>query len=173
MMVTIIAKVTEACNSRCAYCDVVAKAHQQTATMNDAVLEQLYVRVNEYLQADSNRNCQIIWHGGEPLLAGIEFFTTALRFYKQHCTTTHQRVQHALQSNLTQMRPEFIPILKQLGINSIGTSYEPIPNIRGPGFDPRSEIYNQQFMRGVPGLLRSLRCLPGLPFPLNSLLFIE
>lgn len=54
-MVAIIAKVTEACNSYCAYCDVVTKPHQQTATMTDAVLERLYLRVNEYLTEGCNR----------------------------------------------------------------------------------------------------------------------
>lgn len=149
-MVAIIAKVTEACNSYCAYCDVVTKPHQQTATMTGAVLECLYQRVNEYLAEDRSRTCEIVWHGGEPLMAGAEFFTTATDYCERLCPTTRSRINHCLQTNLTQLTGDFIAPLRRLGITSVGTSYDPIAGIRGPGREQRrSELYNQQFMQGV------------------------
>ena len=148
-MVSIIAKVTEACNSRCAYCDVVTKATQQTATMSNGVLERMYQRINEYLLEDLNRCCEIIWHGGEPLLAGVSFYKTAIEFRQKYCSDTQSRIQHSIQSNLTLMQPVFIPVFRKLGMTFIGTSYDPISNIRGLGRARRSDIYNRQFMWGV------------------------
>lgn len=145
-MVAIIAKVTEAFNSHCAYCDVVTKPHQQTATMTGAVLECLYRRVNDYLAEDRSRSCEIVWHGGEPLLAGVDFYTTAAELCERLCPTTRNRINHCLQTNLTQLTGDFIALrFHRFAISSppppaghhLGR-HQLRPDHRHPGAGPRA-----------------------------------
>jgi uncharacterized protein len=148
MMVAIIAKVTDACNSNCAYCDVVNKSDRKTTTMTADVLERMYVIIGEYLE-NPRRSCEVVWHGGEPLLAGTSFFEAAAHFRRKYCAAAGTRLSHSIQTNLTKLKPEFLSAFRDLGITSVGTSYDPNVAIRGPGLERRSDVYNKEFMRGV------------------------
>ena len=147
-MPTLIIKVTEKCNANCAYCYVVHKKHN-FSTMPDDVLEAIFSRVDEYLKSNSNEYIDILWHGGEPLLAGKCFFEKALKFQYSICATTKNRINHSIQTNLTLLTKVFISIFQELGVNSIGTSIDPIPNIRGIGKKNNSEKYNKYFMQAL------------------------
>lgn len=59
-MVAVILKVTEACNSNCAYCDVVSKDRRQTATMSLEVLRQTFIRLNEFLLGRPQESAEVI-----------------------------------------------------------------------------------------------------------------
>lgn len=66
---TVIVKPTHACNLRCIYCYVPGSAERglmSLATLRNAMTQA----------TDIGRGKQItfIWHGGEPLLAGLQFF---------------------------------------------------------------------------------------------------
>jgi len=49
--------------------------------MSDKILEE-YIR--QHIQASSEETIFFSWHGGEPLLAGIEFFKRVLKFQNKH-----------------------------------------------------------------------------------------
>ena len=68
-MATVIFKPTEACNSRCIYCEVVKKT-RGPKRMTFKILELFFRRVNEFLVERPQEEMEIIWHGGEPLLLG-------------------------------------------------------------------------------------------------------
>lgn len=152
-MPTIIFKPTEACNSSCIYCDVVTRKAPKTMKMD--LLELIFRRINEYLLAEPNERITLIWHGGEPLLLGVDYFRKAIAFQEQHCKSTFMRIEHAIQSNLTLLTQEFVDVFRQMGIQQIGTSFEPIANIRGPGVKRDSAWYNRKFMEGINLLARN------------------
>ena len=152
-MPLVILKATEKCNSNCSYCDVVRK-DGTGRSMPIEVLETVFRRVNEYLIAFPGEEVELNWHGGEPLILGTDYFREAIKLQEEHFPTTFNRVKNTLQTNLTLMTEEFIPIFKQMGINFVGTSFDPEPNVRGPGGDPDSDGYNSQFFRGA-GILNS------------------
>jgi uncharacterized protein len=152
-MPLVILKATEKCNSNCSYCDVVRKDGTGRSMPLD-VLETVFRRVNEYLLAFPGENVELNWHGGEPLILGTGYFHEAIRLQKEHFATTSGRIKNTLQTNLTLMSEEFIPIFKQMGINFVGTSFDPEPSVRGPGDDPDSGEYNRQFFRGAEILNR-------------------
>ncbi|MBI2267516.1 MAG: SPASM domain-containing protein [Armatimonadetes bacterium] len=147
-MATVIFKPTEACNGRCAYCDVVRKK-PRTPTMSAETLEIFFCRINEFLLERPQEHMEIIWHGGEPLLLGPDFFSQALSFQEKHCPKTCDRIRHDMQSNLTLFSRKFAEILGKLGIRSIGTSYDPIGDIRGLGPKRDSKTYNKRFMEAL------------------------
>jgi len=151
-MATLILKVTEKCNSNCFYCDVVRK-EKTGKTMSMDTLETLFKRVNEYLSHPDNR-VEILWHGGEPLLPGPDYYRRAISLFNKYCSKTKNRVNHSIQTNLTCFNEEFGDIFRSLGINTIGTSYDPEPYIRGPGKKIDSDEYNRKFMRALAILER-------------------
>lgn len=148
-MATVIVKVTETCNARCAYCDVVRKQAPARKMMPDRVLERLFIRTNEFLTAHPDQSMDLVWHGGEPLLAGPDFFARAREFQETRCTATGQRINHFLQTNLTLFSRRFVPALRELGIDHLGTSYEPLPGLRGIGGPEGWQAYNRAFMAGL------------------------
>lgn len=151
-MATVILKPTEACNSRCSYCDVVRKKPRGPVAMPLETLELFFLRVNEFLVERPEEKIEIIWHGGEPLLLGSDYFEQAYQFQQRHCSETALRIHHTIQSNLTLFSPEFTNVFKRLGIDSIGTSYDPIEGVRGLGTRRNWQAYNRKFMKGL-GLL--------------------
>jgi uncharacterized protein len=151
---SIILKATEACNSNCVYCDVVAK-ERKTVSMPLDVLELVFVRINEFLRGRPGERATVMWHGGEPLLLGPGYFEAALRFQEDHCRETKGRIDHCIQSNLTLFSEDFIEVFRGLGITQVGTSYDPEPHVRGPGEGIDSDRYNRMFMRATEGLERN------------------
>lgn len=144
-MTTLIVKVTEQCNSNCAYCDVVRK-HDAVGSMPVELLEVLFVRIDEHLRAHPENRLELVWHGGEPLLLGPEFFRTACELQRKHCPTTRYRIAHSVQTNLTLFREAFVEPFHALGIRALGSSFDPEPGMRGPGPAHDSAWYNRRFL---------------------------
>jgi uncharacterized protein len=151
-MATVIAKITERCNSNCAYCDVVR--NRQGETMPLEVLGALFERIDEYLRENERESVEMIWHGGEPLLPGVEYYRAAVASFERTCARTRGRIRHAIQTNLTLLEEAFLPHLRALGIQSLGTSYDPIPHIRGPGKAIDSDWYDRRFLEAIALLER-------------------
>lgn len=106
-MATVIFKTTTACNASCIYCDGRRPDAAPHARMTLELLEVFFSRIDEFLKERPDETMEIIWHGGEPLTLGPEYFEHALRFQKKYCASTADRINHSMQSNLTLFRREF------------------------------------------------------------------
>jgi len=153
-MAVIIFKPTEKCNSNCIYCDVVARKDQHVVMSFD-LLELVFKNIDEFLKSKPEEKLTLIWHGGEPLLLGLDYFKRALEIQDKFCLDTKQRIEHAIQSNLTLINQDFIDVFKQMGIHQIGTSYDPYPHMRGPGADRDTDTYNKKFFEGLNLLVKN------------------
>lgn len=73
------------CNLECSYCYYLDTAHlypnPHQFRMSDALLET-YVR--QYISASSGPIVQFVWHGGEPMLAGLGFYRHAVELQKHY-----------------------------------------------------------------------------------------
>lgn len=135
------------CNSNCSYCDAINNK-ECADFMSLKVMEKLLFRVNEYLAYFLDEKIQLIWHGGEPFLLGVNFFQKIYESQERICSTTKDRIDHAVQSNLTLFTEKFVPVLKQLNISQLGSSYDPEDHVRGFGADIDTMMYNKKFMSG-------------------------
>lgn len=146
-MPTIIFKATEACNCRCCYCDVVTR--RRPLTISDETLSKVFMRLEEYLSANQDDNLNVIFHGGEPLVSGMQFFEKIEALVTGMDAGCRRRLGLTMQSNLTLLTPGLVALFKRLGITGIGTSYDWIEGVRGIGDDRDTALYNKRFMRGL------------------------
>lgn len=100
-MPTLIFKETEACNSNCIYCDVIAR--KKPRTIKKDLLRRVFECINEYLEQYPKECFSIVWHGGEPCIVGAEFYEHVLDLEDEICSSTKNRIEHDIQSNLTSL----------------------------------------------------------------------
>ena len=146
-MPNIVLKASEACNSHCKYCEVVARKEPKVISL--ALQNIIFSKINDYLIANPEESITILWHGGEPLLLGTEFYQEVIRQIETTCQTTKSRIKHNIQSNLTLLTPDFLDHFRKLNISAFGTSFEPIEGIRCGGSLGSSENYNKHFIEST------------------------
>jgi uncharacterized protein len=86
------------CNLRCRYCYYVEKelpAAGASAVMPDDLLEEYVV---QHIAACPDDIVRFSWHGGEPTVAGLDFFRKAVAFEKKHAPRG-RRIANGLQTN--------------------------------------------------------------------------
>ncbi len=96
VMVPIIKVVGDFCNLRCRYCFYNTRDQLTRNVMSNELLEKFLA---EYMGLFSGR-LFFIWHGGEPLLAGLPFFERVIELQTKHLKEG-QKVKNAIQTNAT------------------------------------------------------------------------
>ena len=101
--------VGAACNLRCSYCYYLEKgAEGAPERMSDEMLERF---TEQYVHAQPGQNVLFTWHGGEPLLLGVEYFKKALRYQKPYQRNYH--IDNVLQTNGTLLNDEWCRFFKE------------------------------------------------------------
>lgn len=115
--ITLIVKITSGCNFLCRYCDADIYSNK---IMSTTVLESLVK--NTLL---TQRNVQFIWHGGEPLIAGLDFFKTAIKLQRQFASKG-QIITNSIQTNGSLLTKQWVDFFKDnkfsVGISIDGPS---------------------------------------------------
>lgn len=102
---TMLKPAGSTCNLDCHYCYYLDKALQyggREAAMSDRLLE-LYVK--QYIEANEVPVVQFCWHGGEPLLMGLEFYQRAMAYQKKYADG--KQIENTLQTNGTLIDEEW------------------------------------------------------------------
>ena len=96
--------VGSTCNLRCKYCYYLPKKSLYPETkrflMSDDILEEY---IKQHIQATADNFIFFSWHGGEPLLAGIEFYRKALKLQKKY-KPAGSDIVNGIQTNGTLIR---------------------------------------------------------------------
>jgi uncharacterized protein len=99
------------CNLRCSYCYYLEKKNIYPGSqlkMSDEVLE-MYIL--QHLEATSEDSVMFSWHGGEPLLAGIEFYRKVVSLQKQYASG--RKILNGIQTNGTLLDAEWCRFLAE------------------------------------------------------------
>jgi uncharacterized protein len=103
----IMTKVTGSkCNLNCKYCYYLSKEnlyHDSSFMMSDDLLESF---TQQYILSQNLPEITFAWQGGEPTLAGINFFTKALKFQKKF-SKPGMRIFNTIQTNGTLINDEW------------------------------------------------------------------
>lgn len=105
--VPIIKVVGDFCNLRCRYCFYHTRDQSIPHRMSDWLLEKF---IAEYMELFPGR-LYFIWHGGEPLLAGLQFFEKVVELQKKY-RKEGQTVENAIQTNATLINDEWAEFFK-------------------------------------------------------------
>jgi uncharacterized protein len=111
---SLIVKTSSSCNFICKYCDAYIYSNKR---ISFEVLVWLIKRA-----LDTAKSVQFIWHGGEPLLLGKNFFRK-LVYMQQNYVKQGQFIHNSLQTNGSLLDKDWLDIFKQFNFG-IGLSLD-------------------------------------------------
>lgn len=154
-----LVKVASRCNLACDYCYMYEHPDQswrdQPALMSERVRRKLAERVGEYARQEGLERLVVVFHGGEPLLAGADVIAETARWIKRSVPSL-TRVDFSLQTNGTLLDEEVIDRLASEGV-SISLS------IDGPRRANDLHRLDRRGQSSFPQTLRALELLEGRP----------
>ena len=108
---TMIKPVGSACNLDCDYCYYLGKAdlyggHQPK--MSEELLERY---ISQYIEAVQIPMVTFCWHGGEPLLAGLDFYEKAVALQNKY--KGNKQIENSLQTNGLLMNAEWCDFFRR------------------------------------------------------------
>jgi len=115
MNLTAVIETTENCNLNCTFC---LRPSFKKPNMSIETLEKVIAHFLEYAE----KRVDFIWHGGEPLIAGIDFFRKIPEFQKKH-NKRNIIIKNNVQTNGTFLNKEFREFFEKEGF-AIGTSIQ-------------------------------------------------
>lgn len=103
---SMIKPMGSACNLNCAYCYYLDKAHtiyeDNQPVMSYEILEKYII---QYISGNEVPEVTFVWHGGEPLLAGIDFYRKAVELQKRYASG--KTIINSLQTNGIMMNADW------------------------------------------------------------------
>ena len=123
---TVMAKpVGSRCNMSCSYCyylktegNLQSRAQLQPR-MTDMMLESF---ISQYIEASTDPVVSFVWHGGEPTLAGLDFFKLAVKLQNRYITQG-RTCWNNLQSNGILLDDNWCSFLAECGFD-VGISID-------------------------------------------------
>ena len=110
---TMVKPAGSACNLGCTYCYYLEKAQLyggREPVMSQKLLD-LYIR--QYIEANDAPQVSFCWHGGEPLLLGVDFFRTAVALQRRYANG--KQILNSLQTNGLKVTDEWCRFFRDNG----------------------------------------------------------
>lgn len=115
---TLMIEPDSRCNLNCVYCYSNTENHGK---MSRETLGVTLTKVSRHLCRHGIKELHIIWHGGEPLLAGLDFFNYAVRCVEKNFSDF--RFKHFIQTNGILLDDDFCSFMKNNEFN-VGLSLD-------------------------------------------------
>ncbi len=153
------------CNLDCSYCYYIEKSklypQGKAEKMSVGLLERF---VSEYIACQPTPDVLFTWHGGEPLLRGLDFYKHALAFQRKYAGGRH--VDNSVQTNGLLLNDEWCRFLKENNF------------LVGISLDGPEHVHNKYRLdRGGKGsfsrVMRAVELLQKYDIPFNTLSVIN
>jgi uncharacterized protein len=122
----LVLKVASRCNLNCEYCYMYNLGDEtyklQPKFMSKTIVNSVLNNVRTYLTESGSKTFTFIFHGGEPLLVGYDFYQNFVRKVKE-LLPAHILIDYVIQTNGVLLTEEWCKVLGQLGIR-IGISLD-------------------------------------------------
>jgi uncharacterized protein len=163
-----IFKVTAFCNLNCGYCYMFNLKDRsfegRPRVMPPRVMEAGVSRVAEYARDRGLKEVTIVLHGGEPLLAGPDWFRRCVRRFRE-AGGDETRYRFSLQTNGVLLDPSWIDLFRELGISvSLSMDGPPAihdrnrPNHAGRG-SHAEVVRGLKLLQAAPDLFEGVLCV--------------
>lgn len=120
--INLLVMPTDACNMNCVYC------FHKPYTDNICKMDLATVKRLFDITAPHYKSVNVIWHGGEPLLMGLQFYKDVLELQRGYsCKFTN-----SVQSNLTLLTPELADFFAENNVDISG-SFDGVCNEQSRG----------------------------------------
>ena len=150
---SMVKPVGSLCNMRCKYCYYLDKAalyNNHQPQMSDELLEN-YIRAN--IEGNNSPVIAFAWHGGEPLLAGKEFFRKAIALQQKYAEG--RTVENSIQTNGLLVDDEWCAIFRDNNF-LVGVSIDGPESIHDAHrVDAGGQPTFARVMRGIEKLYRN------------------
>ena len=101
-----------ACNLNCAYCYYLEKEklYPRDAGQGKMTEQLLETYIAQTIYTSRDPHVQFAWHGGEPILRGMDFFSTVIRLQKKY--GAGREIENSLQTNGTLLTGDWCRFFK-------------------------------------------------------------
>ena len=143
--------IGSACNLACTYCYYLDKARlfDEQSAMSLELLEKV---IAEYIGINDNVQIVFDWHGGEPLLLGLEYFRKIVELQNKY--KGNKQIYNTIQTNATLINNDFASFFKDNNF-LVGVSIDGPQDIHDKFRKDKGENPTfQKVMRGVELLHR-------------------
>ena len=156
MRFPIIKVVGNSCNLACDYCFYGGKEKPPLRVISDELIESF---IAQFMEMFSGR-IRFVWHGGEPLLAGIPFFERAIS-YENKYLKSGDRIENLLQTNAVLINDSWAQFFKDNGFR-IGVSLD--GNQKSHDLFRKNRDGRGSFQRTMRGIrtLKRFGIMPGI-----------
>lgn len=137
----VIAKPTRECNADCTYCAA-------PPTIGNFWSIETFRRYFDRVSPSLSPNATWVWHGGEPMLLGPDFYISAYEYAKSR----HPGIRFSMQTNLLGYSPgRWGNVMANVFGGSVSTSYDPDERLRT--VEGSSKLYNTVFKKRLDQFL--------------------
>lgn len=125
---SIVLKTASRCNLNCSYCYIYNKGdlsyQVQPKFFSTLMVSLLLERVLEYMDENNLKGFAIVFHGGEPMLNGVDFYRYFIKEYERIFSLhPDKRIAFVMQTNGTLLNEENVKVLVDLKIH-VGVSMD-------------------------------------------------
>lgn len=113
--IILLVKPTHECNMYCEYCyDSIEKKQIKNKIITNDLIKEIAIKACRAFET-----INWIWHGGEPTLAGIEFYKRNMEIIRYIASKYNTKINFSMQSNgkILSNNDLYLKVLKKLGIN--------------------------------------------------------
>lgn len=111
---SVIIKPTKGCNADCSYCSAPPDGAPKWSITE-------FRKVFDALEPRLAPNAILIWHGGEPMLLGTQFYHDAYAYAK----SIHPGIRFSMQSNMLSYNERWNEVFRDIMKGSVSTSWDP------------------------------------------------
>lgn len=146
----VIAKPTRVCNADCSYCSsppLEERGMHGEPEWSFETFKAYFDKVYPYMASGATW----IWHGGEPMLMGVEFYEKAHAYAYEKMLETGRYIRFSMQSNLLGYSKKWYKIFSEDFGGSISTSFDADETHRS--IKGNTNTYGKVFRRSLTELL--------------------
>ncbi len=114
--ITVLIMPTDYCNMNCIYCFNSRRTKEKKVISLDTVKKIFSATIPFY------ERIRFVWHGGEPLSMGLDFYKAAVRMQKE-MNINGADIENSIQSNLTLLTDEYVKFFIEEKFN-LGGSFD-------------------------------------------------